>query len=298
LNEEVIIAMASSYFYNMQATGPIGVFDSGYGGLTVLKDIIRKLPQYDYLYLGDNARAPYGNRSFETVYQYTLEAVKWFFKQDCPLVILACNTASAKALRSIQQNDLSKLAPDRRVLGVIRPTTEIIGNYSENNSVGILATAGTVSSGSYPIEIKKFFPALKVYQEACPMWVPLVENNEHLSHGADFFIKKNLNNIFGKGEDIDVILLACTHYPLMKEKIQEYLPIGVKLISQGEIVAQSLEHYLHRHPEIGERCTRQGHRKFYTTDSTLDFDNHASLFFGEAVNSTHLDLSILHRVDA
>jgi len=275
---------------DLKIQNPIGVFDSGYGGLTVLKEIINKLPQYDYIYLGDNARAPYGNRSFETVYEYTLQCVQWFFEQGCSLVILACNTASAKALRTIQQNDLPKIAPAKRVLGVIRPTTEIIGTYSESKSVGILATNGTVISNSYPIEIEKFFPDVKVYQEACSMWVPLVENNEHHSHGADYFVKKNIHNIFGKGEDIDVILLACTHYPLMKEKIQEYLPIGVKMISQGEIVANSLEHYLHRHPEIENQCSRNGQRTFYTTDSTEDFDNHASLFFGEQVSSKHIDI--------
>jgi glutamate racemase len=269
---------------------PIGVFDSGYGGLTVLKEIISKLPEYDYLYLGDNARAPYGNRSFETVYNYTLQCVKWFFEQGCSLVILACNTASAKALRSIQQNDLPTLAPGKRVLGVIRPTTEVIGSFSETGSVGILATNGTVSSDSYPIEIRKFYPDLNVHQEACPMWVPLVENNEHGGHGADFFVKKHLHNIFEKGETIDVLLLACTHYPLLKEKIQEYLPVGVKLISQGEIVAESLADYLQRHPEIDSLCSKGSTRTFYTTDSTEDFDNHASIFFGEAVLSGHCDL--------
>jgi glutamate racemase len=274
----------------MQKTAPIGVFDSGYGGLTVLKEIVNKLPQYDYLYLGDNARAPYGNRSFETVYQYTLECVKWFFDQGCSLVILACNTASAKALRTIQQNDLPRIAPGKRVLGVIRPTAEIIGSFSETESVGILATNGTVASDSYPMETAKFFPDLKVYQEACPMWVPLIEGNEHTSHGADYFVKKNLHNIFEKGEDIDVILLACTHYPLLKEKIIEYLPIGVKLISQGEIVADSLAEYLHRHPEIKERCSKNAQREFYTTDSTRDFDNHATIFYGEDINSKHIDL--------
>lgn len=274
----------------MQQANPIGVFDSGYGGLTVLKEIINKLPQYDYLYLGDNARAPYGNRSFETVYQYTLQCVKWFFDQGCSLVILACNTASAKALRTIQQNDLPVIAPGKRVLGVIRPTAEIIGTFSETQSVGILATHGTVTSQSYPMETAKFFPELKVYQEACPMWVPLVENEEYNSHGADFFVKKNLHNIFEKGENIDVILLACTHYPLLKEKIEEYLPIGVKLISQGEVVATSLADYLIRHPEIESRCSKHGQRVFYTTDSTTDFDNHATVFYGEPVKSSHVDL--------
>ena len=277
---------------NSKIQNAIGVFDSGYGGLTVLKEIINKLPAYDYIYLGDNARAPYGNRSFETVYEYTLQCVKWFFDQGCSLVILACNTASAKALRTIQQKDLPKITPAKRVLGVIRPTTEIIGTYSETKSVGVLATYGTVASNSYLIEIEKFFPEVKVYQEACPMWVPLVENNEHHSHGADYFVKKNLHNIFEKGKDIDVILLACTHYPLLKEKIEEYLPIGVKLISQGEIVANSLQDYLHRHPEIENQCSRNGKLTFYTTDSTEDFDNHASLFFGEKVSSQHINLEV------
>lgn len=275
----------------MQKAAPIGVFDSGYGGLTVLKEIINKLPQYDYIYLGDNARAPYGNRSFDTVYQYTLQCVQWFFDQGCSLVILACNTASAKALRTIQQNDLPRIAPDKRVLGVIRPTTEVVGNESESKSVGVLATNGTVLSNSYPIEIGKFFPDITLHQEACPMWVPLVENNEYNSHGADFFVKKNLSNIFKKDPRIDVILLACTHYPLLKEKIEEYLPVGVKLISQGEIVAASLADYLGRHPELETRCSKGGDRLFYTTDSTEDFDNHATTFFGEAVKSRHADIT-------
>lgn len=256
-----------------------------------MKEIIHKLPQYDYIYLGDNARAPYGNRSFDTVYHYTLQCVKWFFEQGCSLVILACNTASAKALRTIQQNDLPKIAPEKRVLGVIRPTTEIIGSFSETNRIGILATNGTVASNSYPIEIAKFFPGLKVYQEACPMWVPLVENNEYESHGADYFVKKNLKTIFEKGKTIDVLLLACTHYPLLREKIQEYLPVGVKLVSQGEIVAESLEDYLLRHPEMEAACSKNGERAFFTTDSAEDFDNHATIFFGEMVRSQHLDLS-------
>lgn len=274
----------------MQQANPIGVFDSGYGGLTVLKEIVKKLPQYDYFYLGDNARAPYGNRSFETVYHYTLQCVEWFFEQGCTLVILACNTASAKALRTIQQNDLPKIAPDKRVLGVIRPTAEIIGTFSETKSVGVLATNGTVISQSYPMETAKFFPQLKVYQEACPMWVPLIESNEHNNQGADFFVKKNLANLFSKGKNIDVVLLACTHYPLLKEKIEEYLPVGVKLISQGEIVAESLVDYLERHPEIESQCSKNGQRKFFTTDSTEDFDSHAAIFYNEPINSRHVDL--------
>jgi glutamate racemase len=274
----------------MQKASPIGVFDSGYGGLTILKQIVDKLPEYDYIYLGDNARAPYGNRSFDTVYQYTLQCVQWFFEQGCSLVILACNTASAKALRTIQQKDLPGLAPGRRVLGVLRPTTEIIGNFSETKSIGILATNGTVASNSYPIEIARFFPGMKVYQEACPMWVPIIENNEHEGHGADYFVKKNLKNIVAKGKDIDVLLLACTHYPLLTEKIREYLPIGIRLVSQGEIVAESLVDYLGRHAEIEALCSKHGERLFYTTDSTEDFDSHASIFFGSPVKSRHLDL--------
>jgi glutamate racemase len=277
----------------MHKASPIGVFDSGYGGLTVLKEIVNKLPQYDYLYLGDNARAPYGNRSFETVYHYTLQCVEWFFAQGCSLVILACNTASAKALRTIQQNDLPKIAPGKRVLGVIRPTAEIIGTFSETKSVGVLATNGTVLSESYPMETAKFFPELKVYQEACPMWVPLVESNEHNSRGANFFVKKNLASLFEKGENIDVVLLACTHYPLLKEKIEEYLPAGVKLISQGEIVAESLAEYLKRYPEIESQCSKNGRRQFYTTDSVEDFDSHAGIFYNEPINSRHVDLEAI-----
>ena len=269
---------------------PIGVFDSGYGGLTVLKDIVERLPQYDYMYLGDNARAPYGNRSFETVYNYTLECVKWFFSQGCPLFILACNTASAKALRSIQQNDLPRIDTKKRVLGVIRPTAEVIGSYSGTGCVGILATNGTVASGSYPLEIAKFYPEHQVFQQSCPMWVPLVESNEHESHGADFFIKKDIQELFEKGEEIDVVLLGCTHYPLLKEKIEEYLPIGVKLLSQGEIVAESLADYLQRHPEVEQACSRSGKREFFTTDSTQDFDNHGAIFFGRELRSRHVDL--------
>ena len=221
----------------MKGGAPIGIFDSGYGGLTVMKEILRVLPGYDYVYLGDNARAPYGSRSFETVYKYTLEAVRWFFNQNCPLVVLACNTASAKALRSIQQHDLPTLNPHARVLGVIRPTTEIIGNFSKSGKVGIVATSGTVNSESYLIEIEKFFPNLRVYQEACPMWVPLVENNEFDSPGADYFVKKHLDSLFSNDPGIDTLLLACTHYPLLMEKIKKFSGSNVKVLSQGEIVA-------------------------------------------------------------
>jgi glutamate racemase len=274
----------------MQQVGPIGVFDSGYGGLTVLKEIVARLPQYDYLYLGDNARSPYGTRSYESVYHYTLQCVKWFFAQGCSLVILACNTASAKALRTIQQNDLPIIAPEKRILGVIRPTAEIIGKFSETKEVGVLATSGTVLSESYPMEIGKFFPEVQVFQEACPMWVPLVENNQHTSAGADYFVKKNLENLFKKGENIDVVLLGCTHYPLLRKKMEEYLPVGVKIISQGEIVASSLADYLIRHPEIEGRCLKTGKREFYTTDSVSDFNDHAKIFYDTSIASKHIDL--------
>ncbi len=270
--------------------GPIGVFDSGYGGLTVLKEIKAALSSYDYIYLGDNARAPYGTRSFETVYQYTLQCVKWFFEQGCPLVILACNTASAKALRSIQQKDLERLDPSRRVLGVIRPTTEIIGNFTKNQQVGILGTTGTVQSNSYPIEIAKFFPGIKVYQEACPMWVPLVENNEHTSAGADYFIQKNVDQLLTNAPGIDTVLLACTHYPLLVDKINKFLPGGITLVSQGAIVARSLVDYLQRHPDLENRCSKNGQLSFYTTDSPVDFDSKAAIFYGNAVKSSHVSL--------
>jgi glutamate racemase len=274
----------------MPDSGPIGVFDSGYGGLTVLKEITRLLPEYDYLYFGDNARAPYGPRSFETVYHYTLQCVQWFFKQGCSLVILACNTASAKALRTIQQNDLPKLAPDRRVLGVIRPTTEQIGELTKTGEVGVLGTNGTVKSQSYLIEIKKFYPDVQVYQEACPMWVPLIENNEYRNEGADFFIQKNLKSLLSQSRSIDTVLLACTHYPLIKDKIEAFLPAEVKVVSQGNIVAESLVQYLWRHPEIAEKCSRNGTITFYTTDSTEDFDHHGSIFYGQPVRSKHVNL--------
>ncbi|HEX8356770.1 MAG TPA: glutamate racemase [Segetibacter sp.] len=273
----------------MHSKGPIGVFDSGYGGLTVLKEVVEQLPAYDYLYLGDNARAPYGTRSFDTVYAYTLECVQWFFSQGCSLVILACNTASAKALRSIQQNDLPHIAPDKRVLGVIRPTTERIGDYTQTKSVGVLGTAGTVQSQSYLIEIEKSFPEIEVQQESCPMWVPLIENNEHNSAGADYFIKKNIGNLLAKSSRIDTILLACTHYPLLRNKLEEFVPAGITVLAQGEIVARSLADYLDRHPEMQERCSKGGTIRFYTTDSAEDFDNHASIFYGKPVQSTHVD---------
>jgi glutamate racemase len=270
--------------------GSIGIFDSGFGGLTVMKEIVTALPQYNYLYLGDNARAPYGNRSFETVYQYTLQCVKWFFEQGCPLVILACNTASAKALRTIQQNDLQHLNPDNRVLGVIRPTTEIVGAYTKTNEIGVLATNGTVQSKSYEIEIGKFFPEINVYQQACPMWVPLIENNEHTSPGADYFVKEYTEALMQQSSNIDTVLLGCTHYPLLEQKIKSYLPPSVTVLSQGSIVAASLKDYLIRHQQLESRINRGGERLFYTTDSVEDFNAHARLFYGADVAAIHLEL--------
>jgi glutamate racemase len=273
-----------------QQPGPIGVFDSGFGGLTVFKEIVKVLPQYDYLYLGDNARVPYGTRSFETVYQYTKECIQHMFDKGCRLIVVACNTASAKALRTIQQNDLIKLENLHRVLGVIRPTTEIIGKFTKTRNVGILATQGTVNSESYVIEINKFFPDINVFQQACPMWVPLVETNEHTGPGADYFVKKYIDALMRQSSSIDTIILACTHYPLLIPKIKQYLSSSVKLLSQGEIVAHSLLDYLKRHPEIEELCTKSGHYEYYTTESVEDFNNKATLFLGHAVSSQHLQL--------
>lgn len=264
---------------------PIGVFDSGYGGLTVMKEFVKQLPQYDYLYLGDNARAPYGPRAFDTVYAYTLQCLEWFFSHGCHLVILACNTASAKALRTIQQKDLHRFGRGKRVLGVIRPTAEVIGEYSKTGHIGIFGTTGTVQSNSYILEAEKFFPDLKVTQQACPMWVPLVENNEHASRGADFFVEQYINNLLAKDGDIDTVLLACTHYPLLEKKISDHLPGNVRVISQGEIVAKSLADYLRRHPEMDANCSKGGSRNYCTTGDKDDFDEHASVFFGEKIQS-------------
>lgn len=261
-----------------QKTGPIGVFDSGYGGLTILGKFRELLPQYDYLYLGDNARTPYGTRSYEIVYEFTLEAVKKLFELGCPLVILACNTASAKALRSIQQNDLPHLDPTRRVLGVIRPTAEYIGNVTNTRHVGLLATAGTVKSESYPLEIKKIFPDIHVTGVPCPMWVPLVENNEYSSEGADFFVRKYIEMLLNEDPQIDTIILGCTHYPLLKDKIRQYTPAHIRLISQGELVAGSLKDYLHRHADMNARCSHNGRCEFLTTESVEKFRESASVF--------------------
>ena len=274
----------------MKQLKPIGVFDSGYGGLTVLKEIVQLLPQYDYLYMGDNARAPYGPRSFETVYQYTLQCVQWFFAQGCELVILACNTASAKALRTIQQNDLPAIDPRKRVLGVIRPTTEIIGQYTQTGEIGVLGTTGTVVSNSYPIEIARFYPQVKVFQEACPMWVPLVENNEFDKPGADYFVGQHLKALFQQSASIDTLLLACTHYPLLMHKIKAQVPPGTTILSQGALVAESLAAYLERHHPMESSISRGATLRFCTTDSTSDFDAHATSFFGRPVHSEHIEL--------
>lgn len=270
--------------------GPIGIFDSGVGGLTVMKDIAHRLPSYDYLYLGDSARTPYGNRSFESIYQFTLQCVKYLFSQQCHLIILACNTASAKALRTIQQRDLPDIAPQKRVLGVIRPTAEVIGLHSKTSHVGVLGTTGTVQSESYEIEIEHQFPELSVYQQACPMWVPLVENNEHNHPGADYFVKKYLDQIQQQSPAIDTLLLACTHYPLLIPKIRTVLDSDISLLSQGPIVAASLEDYLQRHPEIDEKCSKNGKRRFLTTDAPELFDRYANTFFGQPVESEYVEV--------
>jgi glutamate racemase len=269
---------------------PIGIFDSGFGGLTIMKEIVEKLPEYDYIYLGDNARAPYGPLPFETVFEYTLESVQWFFEQGCNLVILACNTASAKALRNIQQNELYKFEPIKRVLGVIRPTTELIGNFTKTNLIGILATEGTVASASYVIETNKFYPNIVVQQEACPEWVKLVETGKHFSEEANISVQKHINNILQKDSAIDSLVLACTHYPLLIETIEKYTPKGVKIIEQGKIVAESLENYLANHPELEVNCSKNGSQLFYTTGNTADFNSHASLFYGKNIASTQIKL--------
>lgn len=260
------------------APGPIGIFDSGYGGLTILSKIREALPQYDYIYLGDNARTPYGSRSFDIVYEFTLQAVNKLFEKGCHLVILACNTASAKALRSIQIKDLPAIDPQRRVLGVIRPTVECIGSITHSRHVGVLATAGTIRSESYPMEIHKLFPDIIVSGEACPMWVPLVENNEAHSPGSDFFIEKHIDKLLHQDHRIDTVILGCTHYPLLLPKIKHYMPGGIEIVAQGEYVASSLKDYLHRHPEMVAKCTQGGHCTFCTTEAEEKFIESASAF--------------------
>lgn len=273
-----------------QIPGPIGVFDSGYGGLTILNKIREVLPEYDYIYLGDNARAPYGSRSFEIVYRFTLQAVNKLFDMGCHLVILACNTASAKALRSIQMNDLPDIDPDRRVLGVIRPTVECIGNITQSRHIGVLATAGTIKSESYPLEIEKLFPDIAVSGVACPMWVPLVENNESQEKGADYFVQKYIGQLLQKDPEIDTVILGCTHYPLLLSKIRQYMPDHIRIISQGEYVAESLKDYLHRHPEIAAKCTQKGSCFFYTTEAEEKFSESASIFLRQQIDVNRISI--------
>jgi glutamate racemase len=269
---------------------PIGVFDSGYGGLTVLKELVKALPGYDFLYLGDNARTPYGTRSFEVVYEYTLQSVKYLFSQNCPLVIIACNTASAKALRNIQQLDLPKIAPDRRVLGVIRPSVEKVAEITVNGHVGVLGTVGTVVSESYPIELEKWSggKVVSTVQEACPMWVPIVENNEIGTEGAEYFIRKNIQNILQKDKDLDTLVLGCTHYPLLIDTIQKYVPENIKILQQGKITAEKLVEYLKRHSEMESRLSKNGNLRFQTTESAENFNGKAALFMGRKVEAEHV----------
>lgn len=276
---------------NLESAGAIGIFDSGYGGLTILSKIREQMPQYDYIYLGDNARTPYGTRSFEVVYQFTLQAVEKLFKLGCQLVILACNTASAKALRTIQQVNLPNIDSSKRVLGVIRPTAECIGQLTQTRHVGILATAGTIKSESYIIEINKLFPDITVVGEACPMWVPLVENNEYDTKGSDYFVQKHLNQILNKDTEIDTLILGCTHYPLLMKKIRQFTPPHIRIVAQGEYVAISLEDYLKRHPEMDRRCTKRGTCRFLTTESTSKFEESASIFLQqEEINVESISL--------
>ena len=270
--------------------GPIGVFDSGYGGLTILDKIREVLPEYDYIYLGDNARAPYGTRSFEVVYEFTRQAVNKLFDMGCHLVILACNTASAKALRSIQMNDLPGIDPARRVLGVIRPTVECVGEISKNQHIGVLATAGTIKSESYPLEIHKLFPEIQVSGTACPMWVSLVENNESQDEGADYFIRKYINQLLSKDPQIDTVILGCTHFPILLPKIRQYIPEHISVIAQGEYVAESLKDYLKRHPEMDANCTKNGNCQFYTTEAEEKFSESASTFLKQQISVKHITL--------
>ncbi len=276
----------------MNLTAPIGVFDSGYGGLTILSEIRRLLPEYDYIYLGDNARSPYGTRSFDVIRDFTLQAVRYLFDQGCPLVILACNTASAKALREIQQRYLPTSSdPTRRVLGVIRPTVEMLEHTTKSGHIGILATPGTVSAHSYQLEIQKLFPQLTVHEQACPMWVPLVENGESDQPGADYFVRKYLDQILEREPRIDSLVLACTHYPLLRPKIEAHLPTGVAVISQGELVATSLQDYLHRHPEMDSRLSRGGNISYRTTECPDKFEDLASLFIASPVTAERVYIS-------
>jgi glutamate racemase len=264
--------------------GPIGIFDSGYGGLTILHGIRQLLPRYDYLYLGDNARTPYGTRSFDVVYEFTRQAVTRLFELGCHLVILGCNTASAKALRSIQQNDLPRLDPSRRVLGVIRPTAEVIGSLTQSRHVGIFATEGTIKSESYNLEIHKLFPDIQVSGVACPFWVPLVEYNEADSPGADYFVKKRIDQLMLLDPEIDTVILGCTHYPLLLPKIHKYIPRGIRIVAQGEYVATALQQYFVKHPDMECRCTKGGQVHYLTTENADKFRESAQLFLHETVD--------------
>jgi len=277
----------------MNNEAPIGVFDSGYGGLTVLSELQKAMPENDFIYLGDNARAPYGTRSFDVVYEYTLQAVKTLFDQGCHLVILACNTASAKALRNIQQNDLQHLGPNKRVLGVIRPCTEIIDEFSSTKHVGILGTSGTVKSESYVLEIEKLHPHITVTQEACPMWVPLVENNSFNTIGGKYFIEQNINSILSRDGQIDTLILGCTHYPILMEQIKNCVSDSIRVIAQGEIVANKLVDYLNRHPEMAEKCSKNGLTKYYTTENPDSFEEKASLFLEEEIVANNIEMKSL-----
>lgn len=274
----------------MSQPGPIGIFDSGYGGLTILRQIRGLMPEYDYLYLGDNARAPYGTRSFDVVYEFTLQAVKRLFDMGCPLVILACNTASAKALRSIQQNDLPALGEERRVLGIIRPTVEALGYITRSGHIGIVATPGTIRSHTYELEIAKSYPHMQVTTESCPMWVPLVENHEFDSPGADYFVQKRITNLMHHDPEIDTILLGCTHYPLLLDKILKYVPSNVRVLPQGEYVANSLQQYLLRHPEMAERVTQGASCRFITTEDPAMFNESATIFLRQPVQAERIML--------
>lgn len=287
-NERMLFAEGHPFSH---LPGPIGIFDSGYGGLTVFDKIRERMPHYDYIYLGDNARTPYGARSFEVVYQFTRQAVFDLFRRGCQLVILACNTASAKALRTIQQRDLPVWDPSRRVLGVIRPTVELMDQMSRTKHVGVLGTLGTISSRSYEIEIAKMFPHIQVTGEACPMWVPLVENGEAGLPGSDYFVERHLQHILSVDPQIDTLILGCTHYPLLLPKIRHYLPEGIRVLPQGEYVAASLADYLHRHPEMDRRLTRGGTCRFLTTESATKFSEAASVFLQEAVEVEQIQLS-------
>ena len=271
----------------MQRLGPIGVFDSGYGGLTVLAELRAQLPQHDFLYFGDNARAPYGDRSFDVVYEFTLEAVKFLFDQGCPLVILACNTASAKALRTIQQKDLPLLAPNNRVLGVIRPSTEVLGERTKSGHVGILGTAGTINSGSYPIELAKFSPHVEVHQHACPMWVPLIENQQYAHEAGQLFIAEDVATIMKQHAAIDTILLACTHYPVLKNHIEKLVGPAVQVVAQGGIVAEKLKAYLVAHPDMDKRLSKKANTVYFTSEAPHVFDQKASYFLQQEVASKH-----------